>query len=491
MLLNELRVAAEVMKNWALRYFNAVSRLIVVCLLGMLSGCAELAHFADLCHHQNFQVMNPIVGDDPDELCDEASGQCRTLRAGINTATLCGGRGIDKEQRTVVLPKDAVFSIHKSLRALLYFQHDAAPIKEEVGPSALPIIFGDTVIEGNGSVIQRAANADDMRLIYVYNTGKLTLHDVTLRNGRLLSSERAYNGGAIRNDGETVLNHVSILGNKVQADGAAIYNGVGAKLEIRRSRITGNGHPTPSGITQSHSASILALMAESSAHLSEVVFSNNYSYDASVRDMGELTIEQTSFIGNRSLGNGGILHDSKDLLTLRRSTMADNQGNSAGALACSAGRVFLEDVTLYHNLAKQVEDNTENAQGRTIYHNGGVFVGSSCTFAVSNSVIAQSTPVNCAGPGIDAAWTRGQNLDDDDTCPGFTTAKDVMLQGVSDNGGFGPTLMPKPGSPVIDAGTVCISPDQREGKRPLDGNDDEQALCDIGAVEFNPATAPQ
>lgn len=464
------------------KWVNVLPRLISLAVVFLLTGCAELTHFADLCHHNQFKVMNPIVGDDPDELCDKVSGECRTLRSAINTATLCGGRGSDKEQKTVVLPADAVFTIKHTALPLLYFQHDAFPILDNIGPTGLPLIFGDTVIQGNGATIQRAADAPDFRLLYVYNSGRLALHNLTLRNGRQLSQERDYNGGAIRNDGTLLLDHVSLLGNKAQADGAAIYNGIGAKLVIRRSRITGNGHPTPTGINRSHSASILALMKDSSVRLSEVVFSNNYSYDATVRDMGRLTIEQTTFYGNRSLGVGVVLHDSDQLFSLRRSTLTDNRGNQAGALSCSAGRMFLEDTTLYQN-------NIDRGQNDGTTQRGGVVIGKRCTFAVSNSIIAGSQPKNCVGPGVDAAWTRGQNLDDDNSCPGFTTSKYMGLSSLTDNGGFAPTLMLKADSPAIDAGTVCLSPDQREGSRPLDGHGDTQALCDIGAVEFNPATA--
>jgi len=43
-----------------------------------------------------------------------------------------------------------------------------------------------------------------------------------------------------------------------------------------------------------------------------------------------------------------------------------------------------------------------------------------------------------------------------------------------------------PGSPAIDTGnpTVCPDVDQRDYIRPIDGNNNGSALCDMGAYEF-------
>src|SRR5439155_790888 len=63
---------------------------------------------------------------------------------------------------------------------------------------------------------------------------------------------------------------------------------------------------------------------------------------------------------------------------------------------------------------------------------------------------------------------------------------------LQDNGGPTPTHALLPGSPAIDAdGSDCPPPatDQRGFPRPVDGNDDGVATCDIGAYELG-GTAP-
>ena len=76
---------------------------------------------------------------------------------------------------------------------------------------------------------------------------------------------------------------------------------------------------------------------------------------------------------------------------------------------------------------------------------------------------------------------------------------DPLLAPLADNGGPTPTHALLPGSPAIDAGnpTACFAldgtpllVDQRGVFRPLDGDGDGTARCDIGAFEYSPPCGP-
>jgi hypothetical protein len=72
--------------------------------------------------------------------------------------------------------------------------------------------------------------------------------------------------------------------------------------------------------------------------------------------------------------------------------------------------------------------------------------------------------------------------------------RDILDPTLAFNGGHTQTHALVPGSPAIDAaGTACLDAsgaplvtDQRGHPRPVDGNGDGLAACDIGAVEFSP-----
>ncbi|MEZ5483749.1 MAG: choice-of-anchor Q domain-containing protein [Lysobacteraceae bacterium] len=95
--------------------------------------------------------------------------------------------------------------------------------------------------------------------------------------------------------------------------------------------------------------------------------------------------------------------------------------------------------------------------------------------------------------------TDQYNASSDDTC-GFIGASD--FENIADPffaqldtwGGMTPALMPNPDSELVDNGGIQCSPsyeDQRGVTRPIDGNGDLAIGCDIGAIEYNPATDPE
>jgi uncharacterized repeat protein (TIGR01451 family) len=117
---------------------------------------------------------------------------------------------------------------------------------------------------------------------------------------------------------------------------------------------------------------------------------------------------------------------------------------------------------------------------------GGVNNAGTATAAkLSGTLLSVNTGGNCAG----TIESGGSNLDSGTTCAfgatGDQSSADPLLGPLADNGGPTATHALLSGSPAIDAATNsdCPATDQRGVARPVDGNGDSVAACDIGAFE--------
>jgi len=105
--------------------------------------------------------------------------------------------------------------------------------------------------------------------------------------------------------------------------------------------------------------------------------------------------------------------------------------------------------------------------------NGDCFLDSFSSIAAGSHNLIEDTGTNACG------LNNGVN--------GNIVGSAPRLGALTDFGGPGRQVFPLlPGSPAIDAGTNagCPSTDQRGAARPVDGNNDNTAVCDIGAFEI-------
>lgn len=101
---------------------------------------------------------------------------------------------------------------------------------------ATPEVRSEIVINGNGSTLQRYANAPLFRFFFIANPGALTLRNLSLRGG-----EASQCGGAIRLDaGALTLDASYVADNRISSGGGGAICNQGGNLTIINSTIHNN-----------------------------------------------------------------------------------------------------------------------------------------------------------------------------------------------------------------------------------------------------------
>jgi CSLREA domain-containing protein len=162
---------------------------------------------------------------------------------------------------------------------------------------------------------------------------------------------------------------------------------------------------------------------------------------------------------------------------LVNSTVSGNEADATGAFF--AQRAAVDHSTIHGNLADSAP--------------GGVFLLERSGFR--NSIVTANlvgmTSINCSS-NSEAIFSGGYNITDtavgdcelnDATDRNLTNAQ---LDEIMFVGGLALGHPPLPGSPAIDTGdpVACREGDQRNAPRPVDGDGNGSAICDVGAIEI-------
>ena len=251
--------------------------------------------------------------------------------------------------------------------------------------------------------------------------------------------------------------------------GLQLSNGV---LTVVGSLFTGGNATNAAGIR----------VEGSSAQVLDTTFLNNTAtnygggmlFDGYDTAENQLVILSTTFSGNNaSQGGGGYLINT-NTSTIANSTFSSNTANIGGGMV----NTNLSVLTMTNNT---FSDNSASMRGGGIANTGGM--------KLVNNILANSPAGSDCMTSRIADHHSQNNVIETGNCPAATTS-DPMLGALGNFGGPTQTFSLQPGSPAIDAGNTgsCADPpvnnlDQRGITRPLDGNGDGQAICDIGSFE--------
>lgn len=259
------------------------------------------------------------------------------------------------------------------------------------------------------------------------------------------------------------------------------------ELLVERSRFITNtaiGHVSRGG----------AVTTTDSAVIRDSFFHDNFAFSTATPGRGQAgavlidcvacdaVLERNTFTANFSDWAGAVfVRGNQDInrasLVAHNNTFHGNEGAlSAGALYAQFVSASLVHNTFHHNLAPA------DAAGH-------VYFESAIVENVANNVFAPTAGGKaCMGwtiemPGLDAG-----NLAADGTCG-------LLVPGIAANAVLGPVEVDyspavpvvrfAAGSPVIDGGDDkgCLAQDVLGNARPIDGNGDGHARCDVGAYE--------
>lgn len=332
----------------------------------------------------------------------------------------------------------------------------------------------------------------------IYNAGKLTINDSTIANNM------ADFGGGITNTGLLELNSSVVTDNQSSQSGGGIRNNDGtvslfdSEVTMNRTQNFGGGIDNRDNLllvrslvaeNESMAGSGGGIHSDDELDVIETTIQKNEALmgvGGGIYSFADLDMDRSTVDNNMATFGGGIYNVFSGIMGLLNSTVSGNEATGhGGGIYNDGGDGNLTHVTIAENVADSDDDN--NGGGGGIFSDGGDI--DVLLTLIGDNIDPTSEP-DCNGP-LDL---QGFNFIED--------TSGCILNGSLFSSYFGPDphigpLGPHGGytwthdllfdSLAIDSESDDCPPpfvDQRGFTRPIDGNGNSLATCDIGSYEF-------
>jgi len=314
-------------------------------------------------------------------------------------------------------------------------------VVENVNVNSTAVLDGFTITGGNADGVWPNTLGGGM-----YND----LSDPTLNNIVIENNHANSGGGMFNGESSPIISKVAFLNNTAVQNGGGIYNSYNSVPKLDNCEFINNSADEESGGGM-----------------------YNWYSNPELRNI-------TFYSNNANLG-GGISNFYSNPI-IKNVTISGNNATYGGGIANDYfASPILENITITGNSA---------SAGAGIYNPSGITewgADFTTTITMTNSIIWGNQPDQILN-GIDCITNINYSLIQGGYSGIGNISDDPLLGEISYNGGFTQTHSLSEGSPAIDSGDPdnFLEMDQRNVPRPIDGDGDGFAICDIGAYEYSP-----